>query len=398
MRSPAITFTTAWAMSLILAGSAAAADFRGADRVDVTTDETIEEDLYIAAGQTVIDGRVDGDLTVASGTVEVRGTVAGSLNSAGGTVTVTGSVEGAVRSMGGNVTVSGTIGRDLVLAGGNVDITSSASIGGDVAGATGNLRIDGTVEGDVLAAVGELTINGTVGGDVDANLGRLRIGATAVIGGNILYTSERDAEIAEGAQVSGEVQRRDRERAGFQSLLPDNVLTASIGAFLGLLVLGWGLMVARPGWVVHPGTALRARPLLAFGAGLAAWIGQFLLLVVLGALAAGAAILAASFGGAFVIPLVLVVLAIIVLIFVSQVYVAMAIGGAIARRGVTTSPWLAYALGALVWAAILTLLGWLVGFLGGLLFLIGWILGLGALTLDTIERRRGETSTAATVA
>jgi len=371
-----------------LVGAAVAAEYRAADRVDVGSGETVDDDLYVAAGQTVIDGRVNGDLTVASGTVEVRGTVTGSLNSAGGNVSVSGSVEGAVRSLGGNVTISGTVGRDVVVAGGNVDITNEASIGGDVAGATGNLRVDGTVEGDVLAAAGELTINGSVAGNVDANLGRLRLGSGAVIGGDVLYASEREAEIADGAQVGGDVQRRDPEWAGYQSLLADNVLTALVGAFLGLLVLGWGLMLARPGWVAHPGRSLHARPLLAFGAGLAAWIGQFLLLIVLGVLAAAGAMLAASFGGAFVVPLVIVVLAIVALIFVSQVYVAMAIGGAISQLGMTTSPWLAYAMGALVWAAALTLIGWLVGFLGGLVFVIGWILGLGALALDTIERRR----------
>jgi MFS family permease len=285
-----------------------------------------------------------------------------------------------------------------VVAGGNVDITTDASIGGDVAGATGNLQVDGSVEGDVLAAAGELTINGSVDGSVDANLSRFRIGSGAVIGGDVLYASEREAEIADGAQIGGDVQRRDPEWAGYQSLLPDNVVTALIGAFIGLLVLGFGLMLARPGWVVNPGASLHARPLLAFGAGLAAWVGQFLLLIVLGLLAAAAAMLAASFGGAFVIPLIIVVLAIVALIFVSQVYVAMAIGGAISQLGMTISPWLAYAIGALVWAAVLTLLGWLIGFLGGLVFVIGWILGLGALALDTIERRRLDASVAPTPA
>jgi len=390
MRSLTTAPLLALLLLLALVGSAVAAEYRASDRVDVSSGETVDDDLYVAAGQTVIDGRVNGDLTVASGTVEVRGTVVGSLNSTGGNVTVSGTVEGAVRSLGGNVTVSGTIGRDLVVAGGNVDITSEASIGGDVAGATGSLRVDGSVEGDVLAAAGELTINGSVGGSIDANLGRLRIGSGAVIGGDVLYASEREAEIVGGAQVGGDVERRDPEWAGYRSLLPDNVLTGLVGGFIGLLVLGWGLMLARPGWVLHPGAALHARPLQALGAGLAAWIGQFLLLIVLGALAAGAAMLASAFGGAFVVPLVIVVLAIVALIFVSQVYVAMAIGGAMSRLGLTTSPWLAYAIGALVWAAALTLIGWLVGFLGGLAFVIGWILGLGALALDTIERRRGE--------
>jgi cytoskeletal protein CcmA (bactofilin family) len=392
MRIPLSRLATAGlaslALLLALSSAAVAADYRAADRVHVTSEDTVDDDLYVAAGQTVIDGRVEGDLTVASGTVEVRGVIAGSLNSAGGNVTVTGTVEGAIRSMGGNVTVSGTVGRDVVVAGGNVEIADGASVAGDVAGATGTLRVDGTVGGDVLAASGQLIVEGSVSGGIDANLGRLRIGSGAQIGGDVRYASERDAEIADGAEIGGSVERRDPEWAGYRALLPDNVLTALVGGFLGLLVLGYGLMLARRGWVVNPGAALYARPLLAFGAGLAAWVGQFLLLIVLAILGALGAALATAFGGAFAIPFVLVLFAIVALVFLSQVYVAMAIGGAFSRYGVTASPWVAYALGALVWAATLTLLGWLVAALGGLVFLVGWMLGLGALALDTIERRR----------
>jgi cytoskeletal protein CcmA (bactofilin family) len=382
----------AWPMALLLllasGGSVIAAEYRAGDRVTVGADEQIAEDLYVAGGSAVIDGTVDGDLTVAAGDVHVRGTISGSVNVTGGNIAISGSVVGAVRSMGGNLTVSGDVGRDVVLTGGNAEILSDASIGGDVAGGAGNLRIDGAVGGDVLAAVGQLRVDGTVDGTIDSNVGELRIGSGAVIGGDVLYASEREAEIADGAQIGGEVQRRDPEWGGWQTLLPDNILTAFLGTLLGLLVLGWGLMLVRPGWVVYPGAALQARPLLAFGAGLGAWIGQFFLLIALAILAAVAAMLAASFGGAFVIPFLIVLLAIIGLIFVSQVFVAMAIGGVAGRYNVTTSPWLAYAIGAAVWAALLVLLGALVGFLGGLTFVIGWMLGLGALVLSTLEQRR----------
>ncbi|HET8587573.1 MAG TPA: hypothetical protein VFM74_06825, partial [Candidatus Limnocylindria bacterium] len=82
------------------------------------------------------------------------------------------------------------------------------------------------------------------------------------------------------------------------------------------------------------------------------------------------------------------VMAIVIFLFVSQVYVAMAIGGVVGGLGYTSAPWLAYAIGALVWALLLTLLGWLVPPLGALVFLAGWILGLGAFALDTLDRRR----------
>jgi cytoskeletal protein CcmA (bactofilin family) len=383
--------TAILASTALLLGTAAstlAADWRTGDRVVVDSNETINGDLYVGAGTTIVDGTVDGDLTVASGTLDVRGSVTGSVNATGGNVTIAGNVGGAVRSFGGNLTVSGEVGRDLVAAGGNVVIDNGATVGGDVAGGAGTLVIAGSVDGDVLAGVGELTVRGTIGGDVNVNVGQLRIASDAVIDGDVLYASDREAEIAGGAQVAGDVQRRDPQWAGYRALLPDNPVTTFVGAVLGLLVLGWGLMLIRPGWVIHPGQALRSRPLPALGAGLATWIGQFLLLIVLGVLGALAATVATSFGGAFVVPLLIVVLAIIILVFLSQVYVAMAIGQAVGRLGYATAPWLAYAIGALVWALVLTLLGWLLPPLGALIFLGGWMLGLGAFALDTLDRRR----------
>jgi hypothetical protein len=88
------------------------------------------------------------------------------------------------------------------------------------------------------------------------------------------------------------------------------------------------------------------------------------------------------------VPFLIMVLAIIILVFVSQVFVAMAIGHAVGGLGYRTAPWLAYAIGSLVWALVLTLLGWLLPPLGALIFFLGWILGLGAFALDTLERRR----------
>jgi cytoskeletal protein CcmA (bactofilin family) len=389
-------------MALLLgtAASTLAADWRTGDRVVVDRNETINGDLYVAAATTVIDGTVDGDLTVASGSLDVRGTVTGSVNATGGNVTIAGNVGGAVRVFGGNLTVSGEVGRDVVAAGGNAVIENGATVGGDVAGGAGTLVIAGSVNGDVLAGVGELTVRGTIHGDINANVGQLRIASDAVIDGDVLYASEREAEIAGGAQVTGDVQRRDPEWVGYRALLPNSPVTTFIGAFLGLLVLGWGLMLIRPGWVIHPGLALRSRPLPALGAGLATWIGQFLLLIVLGVLGALTAAVATSFGGAFVMPLFLMVLAIIILVFVSQVFVAMAIGDAVGRLGFATAPPLAYAIGALVWALVLTLVGWLLPPLGALVFFGGWILGLGAFALDTLDRRRrdrlasGETTAA----
>lgn len=379
-------------LSLLTLGAdgVAAAEFRAGDRLTVAADETVGEDLYIAGGTSVIAGTVQGDLLVAGGVVDVTGSVTGSVNVVGGNLAIGGTVGGAVRVAGGNVTISGQVGRDVVAAGGNVTITQAASVAADVAGGVGALSIAGTVEGDVLAAAGDLIISGNVGGNIDSQVGQLRIDAGATVGGDVRYTSEREAQIADGAQIGGTVERSTPAITGARSLIGDNPVTVFLGSLLGLLLLGWGLMLVRPTAVAGPGAALRRRPVASLVAGLAMWIAQFLVLVILVALAALVGQLAPSLGAAFLAPFALVLLAIIAAVLLAQVWVSMAIGTLLAGRWRSLSAWLAYAVGAAVWVLLLTVLGYIAGALGGIVFLAGWILGLGAVTVYLIETRRRE--------
>jgi cytoskeletal protein CcmA (bactofilin family) len=379
-------------LTLLLLGVApvTAAEFRAGDRVTIAAGETAAEDVYIAAGTAVIDGSIQGDLTVAGGMVEVRGAVTGSVNVVGGDVTIAGTVDGAVRAAGGNVTISGRVGRDVVVAGGNVVITADATVGADVAGGVGRLEVGGTVNGDVLSGAGELVIRGRVAGSIDAQTGQLRIESGANVAGDVRYASEREAEIAEGAQIGGAIERSDPVVAANRPLVAENPLTVFLGSLLALLLLGWGLMLLRPSVVVGPGEELRTRPLTSLAAGLATWVGQFLVLIILVVLAAVVGQVAASLGGALLAPFFLVLLGVIAAVLLAQVWVSMAIGSFLAARLTALSPWLAYAIGAAVWVLLLTVLGYIAGGLGGLVFLVGWILGLGAVTLYVIDARRRE--------
>ena len=150
-------------------------------------------------------------------------------------------------------------------------------------------------------------------------------------------------------------------------------------------------MLLRPTLVVAPGVALRSRPLPAVGAGLIVWLVQFVLVVLLIILAALVGQLAASLGGAFLAPLALVVLAIVAALLLAQVWVAMAIGSWLASRTSQLRPWLAYAVGALLWVLLLSVLSFISGVLGGILFFVAWILGLGAIALYVVDTRRRET-------
>lgn len=354
----------------------AAGDFRGANSVSVGQDETVDDDLYAAAGTISIAGTVTGDATVSGGTITVDGRIEGSLNVAGGSVEVRGEVVGAVRVSGGTVRISGSVGRDLVVFGGTATVDASATIAGDLAGGVGTLTVDGSVAGNVLVGAGSLTLNGSVGGDLDVGVTDLVLGPSAVVGGDVTYRSRNEARVADGAEVSGSIERLQPADVPGASPLADNPIAAFLGILVGLLLFGWTLLAIRPRLVLGSGEALRRSPLPSLGIGVVGWTGQFVLIVVLIVAGVLLGILAGEVGGAFFVAALVVLLLLVIGVFVASVPVAMALGELV-LPGDDRSPYLSYLAGAAILAVILVAAGYLPA-LGAVTTILVWILGLGA--------------------
>jgi cytoskeletal protein CcmA (bactofilin family) len=370
-----------------LTSPVAAGEFRSEQSVTIGAGETIDDDLYVAAGTVTIDGTVNGDATIAGGTVNVSGTVTGSLNVGGGTVDVTGDVTGAIRVSAGTVRISGSVGRDVVAFGGTVTIASDAEVAGDVAGGVGQLVIDGTIGGDVHAGAGTMQVTGTIDGSIEARVGDLTIASGAVVGGDVAYTSTREANIAEDAQVGGDVTREEPAEgsggSGGESIIPDNPVITYLGVLLGMLLLGWSMLALRPRLTLGSADTLRTSPLLTAGVGLGALIGQFVLIAILALVGILLAILAGALGGAVVALGFVVLLLIILAVILSVVPIAMAIGRLLLAD---RSPYLAYLAGAAI-LALVTVAGAYVPALGGLVFFLVWLLGLGAFVVYAARTR-----------
>ena len=168
-----VTGTAAVAQDEALSGK-----LRTGQTVTVAADETVEGDLYVAAGIVVVDGRIDGDLVAAGGDVRVSGTVVGDLIAAGGTLTISGTVAGDARVAGGQLMVSGDVGEDLLVNGGQVTLAASGSVGEDVIVSAGQLTLAGSVAGSVEGSAGTYERSGTVDGDESVAVGESSQGAS----------------------------------------------------------------------------------------------------------------------------------------------------------------------------------------------------------------------------
>src|SRR3989344_7094057 len=168
---------------------ARAAQFQAGEQVSVQGEKAVVGNFYVAGGEVVVTSPVTGDVTAVGGKVQIRSTVAGDVLVMGGDVQIDGEVGGDVRVAGGNVVISGLVKGEVLAAGGNVEIGPEA-----VVGAT-------------TAMVGKLVVAGTTG-SLWAGVGELAVQDSAHIKGNLTYTSEKEAVVASGAAIDGEVEHK----------------------------------------------------------------------------------------------------------------------------------------------------------------------------------------------
>ena len=244
-----------------------AADLRSGDTVTIASGEVIDDDLYIAAANTIIDGTVNGDIFGVGTTITINGIVNGGVSIAGQTLTVNGRITHGARLAGTNINVNGNIDGDLLAAGTTVNVASTAKIGGDLVVGAGTVRVDGLVEGYIKGAAGEVTLTNGVGGDIELKVDNLTVASMANIQGNLTYTSDNEANIQSGAQIAGTTTRKIPEARIQTEVAPFFGIGGKVVAFLMTLLAGIVVVLVAPRRAASVAASIRHKPWLSLGWG-----------------------------------------------------------------------------------------------------------------------------------
>jgi cytoskeletal protein CcmA (bactofilin family) len=175
--------------------------------------QTVNNDLFVFADATRIEGTVNGDLFVWSNTVEVAGHVTGDVIAWGNHVRITGQVDGNVRSMAGSVFISGKVAKNVSVWTGVMELSHSGEIDGSLLSGAGEVMVSGRIGRDFVGFEGSTTIDGNVGGNVQLRSGQLEIGQTANIAGYTKYEGDHPAVVEAGAKLGSPVQFTMRTHA-----------------------------------------------------------------------------------------------------------------------------------------------------------------------------------------
>lgn len=203
------TMAILFVLMLLIAGLPAlalAATFKTADQsVSVTKD--IDDNLFAAGSSVSVNGDVDGNLFAAGGNVNAAGS-AQNMFIACGQASVKGEVENSAYIACGSVDATISTGRDLMVACGTFAMGMDSDIGQDLYLGCGTADISGKVKRDIKGNSGTIKIDGEVGGDIEITTDELTIGPDATIKGDVVYYSSQEAQVAKGADISGDIIKK----------------------------------------------------------------------------------------------------------------------------------------------------------------------------------------------
>ncbi|MDX2144856.1 MAG: hypothetical protein SFV19_15985 [Rhodospirillaceae bacterium] len=276
---------------------------------DVTAD-----DLFAAGGNVTLAKTTAEDIFVAGGNVSVISAQANNLIAAGGNLSLIDLTATDAILAGGDVDVGGAIADDLIAAGGQVTLRSGATVGGDAVMSGGEVDIAGAIGGDARIATGEFRLAGSIRGNVELIAGEIELVPGASITGNLTYRSREELKIPEGVTIGGKVERGaalgrfGRDRGEMRTRMIAAGLIAWIGLGISLVVLAAAALAAFPVAIGGAVSQFQARPLASLGLGfaiaVAAPVAVAILVTILAGIplaATGLALYAVGFGFAVVV-------------------------------------------------------------------------------------------------
>jgi hypothetical protein len=211
--------------------------------------------------------------------LNLEGNISQDVIAAGGSITLRNRVNDDARLAGGEIRILGQIGDDLVAAGGRIHLGPAASIGGSVWLSGGDIRIEGVIDQELRVTGGRVVIAGTVNGNVELWADQIVVEESAVITGHLHYKSAREAAIANGVRIDGEVVFTPAD-VDMKPVMA-GALLASLALLLSIIITAVALYFLFPGFSMRISQTLQNEPWISLGLGLAVFAAVPLLATIL---------------------------------------------------------------------------------------------------------------------
>jgi hypothetical protein len=360
--------------------SAFGLEARKGKTVLVSSTEVVKEDLYLSGDTVIVEGTVDGDIWSACRSLEVHGSVEGSIFAVGGDIMIAGDVKNGVKVIGGTLAITGSIGNDLFFLGKEVSVVSNAAVDGDLFFGAGEALIEGPIGGNVRGAAKTVIIGNRVQENVLLYVNYLTLLEGAHIGGNLTYTSDKEALVKPGASIDGATTRHVPEyRRRIREIFPFIVLATVVGkvfVFLMTALVGLVFTLTAPNAFFLLSEGIRKKP----GAS-AGWGALILFGVPIGAAIAFGTVVGIGIG-------TVAASAYIIALYIGHIAISLCLGRTILGQSVEIERRGAIFGSFILGLFIITLLK-LVPVLGYFVWLVASLFGVGSIVTALLMRKQG---------
>lgn len=324
-------------------------------------------------------------------TVNLAGQIGKDAHAAGFDVEIDSDIGADLYTVGGSITIRGNVEEDLSASGFTVRLHENASVGHNARIVGANINIDAPIGGSLLAAGGKISLNAPVSGDVRLSAGNIEFGPAAKIQGKLTYSAENKINIPASVMSSDRIQQVPFKGAEFmrdlRQTIPEDI-SFFWPSLLGLVMtflatMGLFLIVSAVCLSFMPSLVERLRRRAIEKPGMAELSGFLGLAFVIGLVPASILTLV----GLPLVPIVLL-----------AIFALWLLGYLLGTYAVSTRVWTAFsnddqlatsmARNLIVLAAGLVALAVLnfIPIVGWLINLAVMFLGLGSITLLTLER------------
>lgn len=329
----------------------------GAATEDNFLQNTSSGNVFGGGNNLQINQDIQGDLVLAGSMLEINGNVVHDFIGAGGDVTVNGNISGNVIAAGGTIKVNRNVGGDVAAFGGQILLSR-----------------DSVVNGDILLSGGDITLDGIINGNGQVSTGTLRTGDNFKLKGDLKLDAQNyPSNLKDNVGGSLNITAKNETETQYAKASEGFSVFWFIIKLLASLALGLILIYLFPGFVNRLEEIVRDSPLKTGLIGLLILIFLPILAIIL---------LITLFG---ISLSVLVILLLALGLLIASVPVKLLAGEIIYNNVLKkeAGKMTYYLIGAIIFAVLYE-----IPLLGGLIYFITLLIGLGAAVVWLGERAR----------
>ena len=311
---------------LVSSAAAHAIQMVTADAFTLNHGQTVTNEIWVMATDVSVGGTVKDDILAACiggnvglGNARLAGTFQNDVGAFAAAIDFTGTAAGHTRFLAGEITMGGKVGISALAVGNTVTLTTNSVINGDAVLVGQSVVIDGKIHGDLKVLANSATLNGIIDGNVRIAADDIVVMPGTKITGDLVYTSSKDLFLdPEKVELDGQLVRKEIKTAPPPTTYDAFVSQAYF--YLCALVAGIPFIAIFPRFTGRAVRHIRQ----------SAWKCAFVGFIAFCLIPMTALFVLFTIVG---IPLgLLLLLAYAIMIYLSQIIVALGIGGFVLRR------------------------------------------------------------------